>query len=183
MNLPIFPLPIFLLPGGVTQLRVFEQRYLNMVKNCNQTQGFAVQYQNQITNQQANWASWVDIIDFNQDENNMLLITVKCKELVDVTDSYQNEELLLIGDAKVRPFWPETSVQKNHELAAALKHILDNSEEMQYLYPEIVFDLSWLCARWLEILPIKFQQKDALLAPSELQQAQSLVKDIINKAV
>ncbi len=31
VNLPIFPLPVFLLPKGVTRLRIFEERYLKMV--------------------------------------------------------------------------------------------------------------------------------------------------------
>ena len=31
IELPLFPLSIFLLPGGITRLRIFEPRYLKMV--------------------------------------------------------------------------------------------------------------------------------------------------------
>jgi len=40
VTLPIFPLPVFLLPGGVTKLRIFEPRYLKMVSTASSGQGF-----------------------------------------------------------------------------------------------------------------------------------------------
>ncbi|GLX84607.1 ATP-dependent protease [Thalassotalea loyana] len=183
MKLPIFPLPIFLLPEGVTQLRIFEQRYLNMVKNCNETQGFVIKYQNQALGQHATWGSWVDIIDFNQDENGMLLITVKCKKLVNILDSFQNEELLQIGDVIEKPFWPQQEVGSEHELAVTLGRLFQNNQDLEYLYPEIVLDLSWLCARWLEILPIKFKQKDQLIDPAGIDKTQTLITRILNNAI
>ncbi|QOL27027.1 LON peptidase substrate-binding domain-containing protein [Thalassotalea sp. LPB0316] len=182
MNLPIFPLPIFLLPEGVTQLRIFEQRYLNMVKNCNKTQGFAIKYQNQALEQYADWASWVEIIDFDQDDNGMLLITVKCKQLVKINDAFQNEDLLLIGNVSEKPFWSFTPVDEDHELAINLAHLIKHNPPLEKLYPEIVLDLSWLCARWLELLPIKFDQKNTLIEPSKINRAESLITSILASA-
>ena len=34
MKRAIFPLPVFILPEGATKLRIFEQRYLDMVKEA-----------------------------------------------------------------------------------------------------------------------------------------------------
>ncbi|WP_413702172.1 hypothetical protein ACLKMH_12185 [Psychromonas sp. KJ10-10] len=39
---PVFPLPIFMLCGGVQRLRIFEQRYIDMVANSQQTDGFVI---------------------------------------------------------------------------------------------------------------------------------------------
>ena len=33
-QIPMFPLKSIVLPGGLFPLRIFERRYINMVKNC-----------------------------------------------------------------------------------------------------------------------------------------------------
>ena len=33
-EIPLFPLPMVLFPGGKLPLQIFEPRYLDMVKNC-----------------------------------------------------------------------------------------------------------------------------------------------------
>ena len=33
-NIPLFPLKSIVLPGGIFPLRIFERRYIDMVKNC-----------------------------------------------------------------------------------------------------------------------------------------------------
>ena len=63
INLPIFPLSIFLLPEGVTRLRIFEARYLKMVSMAMKNNGFVVlpianeeQVEDELT------GSWVEIL-------------------------------------------------------------------------------------------------------------------------
>ena len=42
-ELPIFPLPLVLNPGGELRLRIFEPRYLDMVRDCARSQtGFGI---------------------------------------------------------------------------------------------------------------------------------------------
>ena len=38
MKLPLFPLNSIIFPGGVLPLRIFETRYLDMVKECSRNQ-------------------------------------------------------------------------------------------------------------------------------------------------
>ena len=33
-SIPLFPLKSIVLPGGIFPLRIFERRYIDMVKNC-----------------------------------------------------------------------------------------------------------------------------------------------------
>ena len=41
MRLPLFPLNVYLLPGGILPLRLFEPRYLRML-SLSQAHGFAL---------------------------------------------------------------------------------------------------------------------------------------------
>ncbi len=42
-EIPLFPLPMVLFPGGKLPLQIFEPRYLDMVKNCMREEiGFGV---------------------------------------------------------------------------------------------------------------------------------------------
>ena len=82
MNIPIFPLSIYLLPQGITRLRIFEQRYLNMVKNVHKTNGFVISYYQDspnldIESKISAWGSWVEIVNFMQGDDGILVIDVK----------------------------------------------------------------------------------------------------------
>ena len=180
MKLPIFPLPIFLLPGGVTQLRIFEQKYLNMVKNSHKTKGFVIQYQNRAIKQTAKWGSLVDIIDFDQDDNGLLLITVKCRALVDIHDSYQNAQLLLIGHVSPVDFWPSQVINEDNPLYEPLERIFSQSRALSKFYPQMNNDLAWLCARYLEILPVEFKDKESLMPPNALKETEHFIRQLLN---
>ncbi|WP_448211713.1 LON peptidase substrate-binding domain-containing protein [Colwellia sp. MEBiC06753] len=161
MKLPIFPLPVYLLPGGVTQLRIFEQRYLNMVKRSEQTHGFAIVHTKD-NKRLSQWASWVDIIDFDTGSDGMLNITVKCKQLVKISDIAQQPDKLFIANVEPIPHWPEVvntpecQFLKEHLIALFEAH---PSLQKLYDHPDFEHD-DWVCARWVELLPIDFEEKE-----------------------
>ena len=92
MKRAIFPLPIFVLPEGYTRLRIFEPRYLNMVKTALQNNvGFVLcTYQHDTPFNISAQGCLVDIIDFDQDPSNMLLIDVYAAKSVQINDVYQD---------------------------------------------------------------------------------------------
>ena len=160
MILPIFPLPVYLLPEGITQLRIFEQRYLNMVKNSQKTKGFVIVHS--LDNRKlSDWGSWVDIVDFDSGEDGMLLITVQCKSLVTIDNVYQQEDKLYHATVTEKKHWqPEHHQEPCLFLKNQLQRLFDNHIALQQLYPRPHFDNDrWVCARWLELLPIEFEEK------------------------
>ena len=171
MILPIFPLPVYLLPSGITQLRIFEQRYLNMVKNSQNTQGFVIvhtlpkgqtsQYQTSAKTQLSEWGSWVDIVDFDSDNDGMLLITVRCKSLVNISNIHQQADNLNLATIQPKAHW-QAKADNEHclMLKRELKRLFSSHEALQKLYPSPDFDSDhWVCARWLELLPVEFSDK------------------------
>lgn len=184
MNIPIFPLSIYLLPGGVTRLRIFEQRYLSMIKNAHKTEGFVIShYQKETPNHISEWGSWVDIINFELGEDKVLIIDVKCKGLVHIQQSEHSDNRLLWGNVEHMPHWAEDTPDViNNDLSAALKEVFDNTPDLANVYQgEFNEDLSWVCARWVELLPIAFKSKDAFAQEYSLNQVVEFLTRILKE--
>lgn len=181
MNLPVFPLPIFLLPDGVTRLRIFEPRYLKMVSIACQQNGFVLcLYDHQAELNVPKLGAWVDIINFYQ-EGELLHIDIKAKSLVTIQNVTMDQDNLRFADCSEVPHWPQQSEQQHHSvLAAKLHHVFEEFPEQGSLYPEPKFDdINWVCARFLEILPLSFEKKQLFTNADSFTQADDFLKTII----
>ncbi|TYK66211.1 LON peptidase substrate-binding domain-containing protein [Colwellia echini] len=107
-TLPIFPLPIFLLPEGITRLRIFEQRYLKMIKIASKGQGFVIWLNSQESSSPLiKWGSWVEIINFDLGDDGVLEVDVKCKSLVDIISLNKDEDNLHFGVVNEKLHWSQ----------------------------------------------------------------------------
>ncbi|ASM52250.1 hypothetical protein PESP_b0731 [Pseudoalteromonas espejiana DSM 9414] len=189
MKRAIFPLPIFVLPEGYTRLRIFEPRYLNMVKTALQNnQGFVLcTYQHDTPFNISAQGCLVDIIDFDQDTSNMLLIDVYACKSVQINDVYQDEDSLrhgLLSECNT-PYWYNDSnadiSPDNQRLADSLHNVFINNEELLTLYTQTKFDnLAWVAARWLELLPISIDKKQQLAFESNFANLLNFLHTVIN---
>lgn len=180
MQIPIFPLPIFILPEGKSRLRIFEPRYLKMVKIALKENGFAILLtSNDHTNNHI--ASWVDITDFDEDDDGILLIDVKCKNLVSVTNSFIDNTNLMWAKIETINHWPEH--QHNDATLAyskILKSFYQQSDGASSLYSgDYVEQANWVVARWLEILPIDNKYKESFMLASSFNDALLLLGEIL----
>lgn len=181
MNLPVFPLPIFLLPNGVTRLRIFEPRYLKMVSIACQQNGFALcVYDHKAELNTPPWGAWVDIINFSQ-EGELLHIDIKAKSLVSLENITMDEDQLRFADCFESPHWPTQHKQPHHaQLATKLQHVFEEYPDQGALYPEPNFDdINWVCARFLEILPLSFEKKQLFTKADSFTKADDFLKTII----
>lgn len=182
MNIPIFPLPVFLLPGGMTRLRIFEPRYLRMVKLATSDKGFAVVLNAQDEGiVQLKWASWVDIVNFDQEESGMLTIDVICKGLVSLSDLTQDTDGLRFANVEALPHWPavhRTNIADT--LTASLEKVFEQNFQLKELYQgKFSADINWVYARWIELLPVSLSEKQIFAQANSFEQADNLLKDII----
>ncbi|WP_157829148.1 LON peptidase substrate-binding domain-containing protein [Colwellia sp. 75C3] len=186
VTLPIFPLPVFLLPEGVTKLRIFEPRYLKMMSIASSNQGFVIWLNDTSINaddkgENMQWGSWVDIINFDQGDDGILEIDVKCKSLVVINSVEQDNDNLHFGDVSYIKHWSDMSTDKaTSELSTSLESIFAQNEALNALYPEKLFnDSHWVLARWLEILPIELGVKNDFVVNHNFQKAKLFVESII----
>jgi len=181
-NLPIFPLPIFLLPQGVTQLRIFEARYLKMVSVAMKNNGFVIlPYGPQENVNELQTGCWVEIINFDQNEAGLLLIDVRCKCLVDIRTVTQDNNKLHHGDVSAKDHWPDICLDKTTDkLAKSLSKFFSDNDELNHLYPKKALGQGqWVVARWLELLPIKLEEKRLFFEQDAFCQAKQVVQSII----
>lgn len=184
INLPIFPLPIFLLPQGVTQLRIFEARYLKMVAVAIKQNGFVIfpAEQESIVNT-FQTGSWVEIINFDQGDDGLLMIDVRCKSLVDidVAAMSQDKAKLHHADVTVKAHWPEIKLDNTTDkFADSLCKLFSDNSELSCLYPEKSLALgNWVVARWLELLPVELNEKRLFVDQGSFSQAKKFVQGII----
>jgi len=203
-KLPIFPLPVYLLPEGITRLRIFEPRYLKMVSLASKEQGFVIyltQNSTENTVKQTSdkvWGSWVDIINFGQGSDGILEIDVKCKSLFELHSFKQDKNKLNYANTSLLEHWATSrfntstkqfSTKKTStkqllptRLSTSLVNVINNSDILSELYPKIPTNNTiWLIARWLEILPIEQLAKHLFIEQYSFQQAQEFVETILFK--
>jgi Lon protease-like protein len=187
-NLPIFPLPVFLLPGGITRLRIFEQRYLKMIQIASKGSGFVIasnrtnrQKESTVKTPDDDWGSWVDIINFDQGDDGVLEIDVKCKNLVQLLSIDKDEDNLHFGDVKISSHWSQIELEtEDIPLFHSLVSVFEQSTLLESLYKDdMKANTHWVIARWLEILPINLEVKTVFSKSDSFQTAQEFVHSIV----
>ncbi|TEW55263.1 hypothetical protein E2R68_05775 [Psychromonas sp. RZ22] len=198
IKLPLFPLDIFLLPDGVTRLRIFEARYLKLVSLAI-TSGFIITSNNASSHNDGNairekkWGSWVDIINFDQGKDGILEIDVKCRslvEIIDIDDSQHqqinsNQAPLQFVNVKAITHWAQDNpTESANQLLRSLQTLFNGQLLLQHLYNnKVVNNSHWVVARWLELLPIPFEIKKSFIFKHNYHEAKTLVNSIIFKDI
>lgn len=182
INLPIFPLPIFILPQGITRLRIFEARYLKMVSLAMKNQGFVILSNDKDDKSNASHVgSWVEIINFEQSDDGILLIDVHCKCLVDIQSISQDSMKLHHGDVAPIAHWSEVNLDETtSDLSTSLSKLFSENNELNDLYQKQCFTSGdWVVARWIELIPLKLSEKKIFVAQDSYSQAKQLLQRII----
>jgi len=171
-QLALFPLSSFILPGGKLKLRVFEKRYIRLVKEAGLAKrSFAMALLNPFASQHHRdrilpLATEAVIDDFEQLADGLLGITVRGVSRVEITDRWQEEDKLNVATVTELNSWPEIRLsQRFPDLARSFLQLLAEYPQLQQLYPEPELDnASWLASRWLELMPMQPGLKQKLSA-------------------
>lgn len=182
--LPIMPLPVFLLPEGKARLRIFEPRYLKMVKIATQGKGFIIcQSQQELDDNALQWGSWVEVVNFDQGIDGILEIDVKCKTLVDINSIRSDIDNLYFATVSEIFHWSQTLDETPaDDLCKSLVALFANDTLLKELYSiQHVHNTSWVVARWLEILPVNIMIKSTFIDVNHYDQAKYFVETIIGQ--
>ncbi|HAD49198.1 MAG: hypothetical protein CMF12_07925 [Idiomarina sp.] len=170
-ELPLFPLTAHVLPEGRLRLRIFEPRYTRLVKRCMSEQSdfvicmFDPNQSKETENYILPFGTAVQIIDFEMLDDGFLGITVEGKDRVHIHDHHVESDGLNLGHVERLPAWPNKALSSDKiVLKERLEEIFQVYPELANLYQDERFDeLSWLCQRWLEILPLDVHAKQQLI--------------------
>lgn len=183
---PLFPLSSVVFPGGVMPLRIFEPRYVDMVRICTRGQtGFGVCALESGSEAEHGTAprsvgTLVEIVDFDRLEGDFLGITVEGRRRFEVIDRRQADNGLWWGTVRFLkeqadvPCPPEFA-----ELKRVAEALFDRVGDPYASRPRQYDSAEWLSARLTELLPFDPATKHALLATPDpidrLRQIQPLV--------
>jgi Lon protease-like protein len=168
--LPLFPLHTVLFPGGPLALRIFEPRYVDMVRRCMKEHscfGVVTIFEGTEAGAVARLASLgtcARIVDFDPLPDGLLGITCVGGERVRILRRWQQPDGLHLAEVQVLP------VAAACELPPELAHLADLLREVLpklgagYVHVDAHFeDAGWVADRWAEILPLQPPDKLALL--------------------
>ncbi len=170
IELPLFPLNTVLFPGGVLPLRIFEPRYVDMVKRCmREGSTFGVVLIRKGVEAGGDAAAHTigtvaQIVDFDQLPDKLLGITSRgTQRFRSITTRVQDDGLQvahieLLAPAPVIPL-PEEFARYAKLLEQALPQMGDFFKHLQPNYG----DAAWVSGRLTEVLPISLADKQRLL--------------------
>ena len=187
MKLPLFPLSSHILPDGRMALRIFEPRYVRMVKEaCASDSGFVISMVNSQGNNEENTHMFpvgtvCRVIDFDVLEDGLLGVTVEGVECVTITDIETEQDGLRVGTCATVPKWQcEVSNAQLHPIDTRLKEIFAQYPEVSSLYSETHFDDTvWVINRWLELLPVGAEQKQHFISQPDCSKVLSYLTQLI----
>lgn len=175
MQLGLFPLPLFLLPGGITKLRIFEPRYVRLVKeSMANNQGFVLAMKE--GDELCPYGTHVDIIDFETLPDGLLGITIRGTSRVKISSPFQQKDGLWVADVDVMENWQETPEEPGF-IGEALASLFEAHPEhaSQYSDDRHFDSMLWVCQRWLEVLPLANNQRQWFIAQHNLDDAKRFI--------
>ena len=170
-DIPLFPLNSVLFPGGEVALRIFEPRYLDMVRDCaraNSPFGVCLILSGAEAGEPATPAAigtLAHIVDFSTTPDGLLGIRAQGSRRFRVAHSRVRDSGLAHGEVEL---WPdEVRVEvpvEFHLLATILERLLEKIGGTHAHAPRANFDdASWIGFRLAELLPLENREQQMLL--------------------
>ena len=182
-SVPLFPLNTVLLPDGLLPLRIFETRYIDMIRDCLRGGGggFVIVSiregsENSTEAQFSVVGTRAEVIDWEQRPDGLLGILACGRERVRILAHERRTDGLLVGDVETLPDWPALELPLEYaSLAGLLERLLDQLGAPWSHLERRIGDSAWVAGRLTELLPLDLRIKQELLEEDDpLQRLQRL---------
>ncbi|MEY2619267.1 MAG: hypothetical protein RL522_2269 [Pseudomonadota bacterium] len=196
--LPLFPLGTVLFPGGVLPLRVFEVRYLDMVRRCQKigapfgvvclTQGHEVRQAGAAQEGFATIGTLATLAEVQAPQPGLLMVRTQGTHRFRIQSREQLKHGLWVADVEQIP--DDLAVPVPDDLqptADALGRLLetlqsqtqDSDGELPVGSPWRLDDCGWVANRWCEMLPLPPDLKQRLMELDNPLVRLELVDDLL----
>ncbi len=189
-RLPLFPLNAVVFPGGWLPLRIFEQRYLDMVKQAiaddtpfgicairegAETGAPAVPYA---------VGTRVHVTDWDMPQAGILHIDTQAEERFVVRSTRTEPGGLLTGSVEAVSAEPASAIPAELELAVEiLRHIIGEYGTAHFPAPHEFDNAVWVGFRLSEVLPLKLSVKQNLLEMNDSAMRLRILTEFLKKQV
>jgi uncharacterized protein len=187
VEVPLFPLNTVLYPGGQLQLRIFEPRYLDLVRECTRSgssfgicrilEGGEVG----VPARPAAVGTLASITDFSHGADGLLGIATEGGQRFRVLRTRVRSDGLMRGE--VQP-WPEEEAQQVPVefslLPTILERLVENMAPPWRHAPRSSYDdAGWVGFRLAELLPLEGEEQQKLLEMTDPVQRLAALRDIL----
>jgi Lon protease-like protein len=170
-SLGLFPLHSVLLPGATLSLRVFEPRYLDLVRECSRdSRGFGVCLiligdEVGMPATPAKFGTQARIEDFSTGSDGLLHLRIRGGRRFRVASTHVRDNGLLLADVDWCESDPDDELRPEHAtLGIVLQQMAEHIGGELAKAPPVRFDeASWVGWRLAEWLPLQESQRQALL--------------------
>lgn len=175
-SLPLFPLNTVLLPGASLGLRIFEARYLDLVRECTRNEhGFGICLILQGTQLNGNevgtpatpaaFGTEARIEDFGTGNDGLLTLQVRGVRRFHVHRTRVRDNGLTVGEVEWCDADLDDPLQPQHALLGVLLHTLLEQIGGEHAKAPLARydDAAWVGWRLAELLPFADQQRQVLL--------------------
>ncbi len=196
-SLPLFPLDTVLFPGGILPLRIFEIRYLDMIKRCEEANApFGVvsllkgsEVRQAGVDEMFNAIGTLATIE-SMETIQAGLLEVRCRgtQRFRITSSAKVKYGLWTADiAQIDDDQKVTVPDELQDCADALEKLLEtlkvrNPEGLAVAEPWQIDDCAWVSNRWCEFLPLSPELRQRLMELDNPVIRLELVSDLLAKA-
>jgi Lon protease-like protein len=161
VEIPLFPLGTVLFPGGPLPLRIFETRYIDLVRRClRDASGFGVVLIRDGVEAGGpaltyDVGTYARIVDFSQQPDGLLGIRAAGERRFRILERRRARDGLNVADVEwLAESAPQPLPQEYDELGPALDAILTQAGDPYAALERRLDDAAWVAGRLAEILPI-----------------------------
>jgi uncharacterized protein len=191
----IFPLGTVLFPGGVLPLRIFEARYVDMVRQCMRNdEPFGVcliTKGNEVGKpaEHENIGCAARIVNFDKEPSGILNLRTIGEQRFKINSSQVNEQGLIIADIDYIPSEDDADIPLDMTrcikvVEQVISELVDTEPDVMKRVLEPPFFLksaSWVSHRLCEILPFGPSSKQLMLELNDPLQRLSIVNQVLQK--
>ena len=169
--LPLFPLQTVLLPGASLSLRIFETRYLDLIRDCGRSgTGFGINLiidglEAGVPAVPAAVGTEARIEDFGSTDDGLLMLRVRGMRRFHVRGTQTRSNGLIVADVAWCDPDPDDELRPEHALlGAVLQQVIEQAGgEFSKVPPARFDDAAWVGWRLAELLPLSNPQRQMLL--------------------
>jgi len=184
-DIPLFPLPAVLFPGSNLPLRIFEQRYIDMVRDCSVRAscfGVCLVNNSEDENRPATHlriGTTAEICDFSTLEDGLLGIVAQGVQRFVIQNTRMRDNGLLMAEVNILAESVTTDVPEEYSVLSLIAQRFMEQVGGNYpsFQPADLQDANWVGYRLSELLPLENNERQILLEITEpLERLQVLLE-------
>jgi hypothetical protein len=191
-ELPLFPLSGVLLPFGRIPLQIFEQRYLDLVRDCMKSgtdfgvvwirRGAEVAQRGRVAPDLGDYGTCARIVDWDQLPNGLLGITIEGARRFELLETATRANGLVVGDVQLQDAQSPAPMLDAWQPLLDVLRSLQTHPHVQQMNLQLDYDNAWQVGYTLvQLLPLEESLKYELLGIDSVEGLMQELDTVLNQ--